>query len=122
MASKISKKTSSVSALTASYAYECPDGMLLSLIVQPRASRNALVGIHHGKLKICLTSPPVDNQANEALCRFLAQAFEISKTHVQLLSGQTSRHKKVLLRGPYPPLLQHLNKLLSEIPSPNFRL
>jgi len=96
--------------------------MLLSLLLQPRASRNAFVGLYNGKLKICLTAPPVDNQANEALCRFLAKAFQVSKTHVQLLSGSTSRHKKVLVCGPYAPLLVRLQQLLSQTPSPDFHL
>jgi uncharacterized protein (TIGR00251 family) len=96
--------------------------MLLSLLIQPRASRNAFVGIHKGELKIILTSPPVDNQANEVLRRLLSQAFEVRKTHIQLLSGHTSRHKKVLVHGSYPSLLQRLENLLSGALAPNFRL
>ncbi|MCL2178757.1 MAG: DUF167 domain-containing protein [Proteobacteria bacterium] len=99
-----------------------PEGMLLSLLIQPRASRNAFAGIHNGKLKITLTSPPVDNQANEALCQLLAQAFNLRKTHIHLLSGQTSRHKKVLLLGPFLLLAERLEKLLSTKLAPNFRL
>ena len=125
MALKVSKKTSFVPQGSASPVFcrhECPEGLLLSLLLQPRASRNAFVGLHDGKLKICLAAPPVDNQANEALCRFLAKAFHVSKTDVQLLSGQASRHKKVLVCGPYAPLLVRLQQLLSETPSPDFHL
>lgn len=103
-------------------ACESPEGMLLSLLIQPRASRNAFVGIHNAQIKISLTSPPVDNQANEALCLWLAQAFGLRKTDVHLLSGHASRHKKVLLRGPFPLLAQRLDSLLSGKLAPNFRL
>jgi uncharacterized protein (TIGR00251 family) len=129
MPSKVSKKTSSSADRNALgppadvfRKHESPEGMLLFLVLQPRASRNAFVGIHNGKLKISLTSPPVDNQANEALCRLLSQAFEVSKTHVQLLSGHTSRHKKVLVHGPYAQLAERLERLLSAKLAPDFRL
>ncbi|MCL2012639.1 MAG: DUF167 domain-containing protein [Cystobacterineae bacterium] len=116
MASKASKKnTATPDRSTRLVPFcQCPEGLLLFVALKPRASRNALLGIYNGKLKISLSAPPVDNQANEALCHWLAQAFGLSKSNIELLSGHNARHKKLLLRGPYAQLLERLHKLLSE--------
>ncbi len=76
-----------------------PDGVQLSLKVQPRASANALVGAAGNELRVKVTAPPVDAAANEALVRFLAGCFDIPRNRVELLRGNTSRHKVVKLYG-----------------------
>lgn len=76
-----------------------PGGVCLSVKVQPRASRNEIAGALGGELKIKVTAPPVDSAANEALVRFLAETVGCAKTSVELLRGQTSRHKIILLKG-----------------------
>lgn len=73
------------------------DGLLLSVYVQPRASKNRIVGIHNGALKIAVQSPPVDGEANKALEAFLSKLFEIPKRSVHLRSGASSRNKVFLL-------------------------
>jgi len=52
-----------------------------------------------GVLRVRLTAPPVDNAANEALVKILAEFFGLSKSNVAVVSGATSRRKQVLLRG-----------------------
>jgi uncharacterized protein (TIGR00251 family) len=76
-----------------------PDGVCLSLKVQPRASKNGIGDMTNGELKIKVTAPPVDAAANEALLRLLAQCLDCPRGAVQLVRGQTSRHKQVLVRG-----------------------
>ena len=78
------------------------DGACLRLhcLIQPRASRNEIVGIHDNQLKIRLTSPPVDGLANARLLSFLAKEFGVAKTQVVLISGDTSRRKVVSLNNP----------------------
>ena len=71
----------------------------LSLRIQPRASKNELVTMVSGKLKIRLTAPPVDGAANEALVKFLADSLSIPKSHVEIVSGHTSREKVVRISG-----------------------
>lgn len=66
---------------------------LLKVLVQPRASRNAIVGWQGDELKIALTAPPVDGAANAALIAFAAEAFNLKKRQITLHSGETSRHK-----------------------------
>jgi uncharacterized protein (TIGR00251 family) len=58
-----------------------------------------MVGEHDGALKIKLKSPPVDGAANEELISFLSKLLRIPKTHVQMISGQTSRKKCVRILG-----------------------
>ncbi len=70
---------------------------LISCFVQPRASRNQILGVHGGELKIQLTTPPVEGRANKDLCTFWAKILHVSKSSVQLKSGGTSRHKVLMV-------------------------
>jgi uncharacterized protein len=75
------------------------DGILISLKVQPRASKNEIGKAIGGDLKIKVTAAPVDSAANEAILRLLAETLDCPRGAVQLLRGQTSRRKQVLVRG-----------------------
>jgi len=75
------------------------DGVSLSVLVQPRASRTKIVGEHDGRLKIALAAPPVDGEANAALIEFLSDALNVRKADVRLVDGETSRRKRVVVRG-----------------------
>ncbi|WP_200954378.1 MULTISPECIES: DUF167 domain-containing protein [unclassified Nocardioides] len=71
---------------------------LLSVRVQPGASRTGVVGptgVDGGELKIRLASPPVDGRANEELLHWLAKEVGVPKSAVTLVRGQTSRSKVV---------------------------
>ncbi len=72
---------------------------VLSLRVQPRASRNGIVRTENGGLKVRLTAPAVENAANEALVRYLADLLSIARSRVTIISGQTSREKRVRIEG-----------------------
>ena len=65
----------------------------------PRASRDAIEGEWQGALKVRLTAPPVENRANEALCRLLAQSLNMPRSAVRIVSGERSRTKRVEVRG-----------------------
>ncbi len=76
------------------------DGNLIfDVRVVPRASRSEIVGEHDGALKIRIASPPVDGAANTELIRVLAKEFNVSKSAVEILSGQTSRTKQIKIIG-----------------------
>lgn len=75
------------------------DGVVLNVLVQPRASHNQVVGLQGDELKLRLTSPPVDGAANKLCIHYLAKLFGISKGDVELISGDKSRHKRLLLSG-----------------------
>ena len=72
-------------------------GVEIFLYLQPRASRNKVVGLQGEELKVSLTAPPVDGAANKACCAFLAKLCSLPKSCVRLISGETSRHKRLFL-------------------------
>jgi len=74
-------------------------GVCLEVQVQPRSSRNQVVGEQDGRLKIKLTAPPVEGEANQALINFLAQELGIPKKDIKLLKGESSRHKLIAING-----------------------
>jgi len=67
--------------------------------VQPRASRDEIVGEYQDGLKIRLTAPPVDDRANEALRRLLAVRLKVPLAAVRIASGERGRTKRVEIRG-----------------------
>lgn len=85
--------------MTPKFLRESPEGAILSIKVQPRASRNAVAGVHGEELKVAVTAPPVDSAANEAVLRFLAETLDCPRGAIQLVRGQASRHKTILVRG-----------------------
>ncbi len=93
---------------------QCGDGAaLLKVHVQPKASRNAVCGLHGDALKVAIQAPPVDGKANDSLVKYLAGVFGVTKRDVQLHSGQTSRQKYFKIMGkPYPQLVLVLKSLL----------
>ncbi|MDB6064318.1 MAG: hypothetical protein JWR26_526 [Pedosphaera sp.] len=76
-----------------------PDGLLLSVKLQPRASANAIGQPLGDELRIKVTAPPVNAAANEALLRLLADTLDCARGQVELVRGHTSRHKSIKLRG-----------------------
>jgi len=78
---------------------EQADGVLLSIKLQPRASRNEIGEPLGEELKIKVTAPPVDSAANEALIKLLAEKLNCSRSKVELIRGQTSRHKSLKIYG-----------------------
>ncbi len=67
--------------------------------VTPRASREAIAGVHDGALKVALTAPPVEGAANAALIALLAKALGVPKRAVRIASGETGRVKRVEVEG-----------------------
>ncbi len=76
------------------------DTLLLSIRLQPKASRDEFADILDERLKIRITAPPVDGKANRHLTGFLAKQFGVAKKQVRLLSGETSRNKRLSIRQP----------------------
>ena len=79
---------------------EKSDGLAFNLIVQPRSSKNKVVGLLGDALKIKLTAPPVDNAANKQCIAFLAGCLKVPKSRLEIINGHTSKTKQVLLYYP----------------------
>lgn len=79
---------------------QAADGSVtLSLHIQPGASRTEAAGLHGEALKLRLAAPPVDGKANTCLIAFLADFLDIPKARVELVSGASSRQKRVRIAG-----------------------
>ena len=74
------------------------DHCILRLRIQPGARRTAVLGVLGDQLKVAVQAPPVGGKANEALLRWLANTLGLKKQDVMLISGQTSRDKRVRLQ------------------------
>ena len=69
------------------------------VLVQPRASRAKLGPVHDGRLKVAVTSPPVDGEANAAVIELVAKALGVARGAVEVIAGASSRRKTVRVTG-----------------------
>jgi uncharacterized protein len=69
------------------------------VLVQPRASRAKVGPLHDGRLKVSVTSPPVDGEANAAVIELLAKTLRVAKGAVSVIAGETSRRKTIRVAG-----------------------
>jgi uncharacterized protein len=74
---------------------EKDNAVIFAVRVIPRSSRSEIVGEYNGVLKVKLNSPPVDGEANKELIALLAKIFQVSKSDVEIIGGQTSKLKQV---------------------------
>lgn len=79
-----------------SFIEESARGVVVKVFVQPRSSRNSIQGIYGDALRIKLKAPPVDGAANKMCIAFLAKAIGVPKSTVEVLSGHSSRTKRIL--------------------------
>ena len=75
------------------------NGAVLTVHVQPKASRTECVGIRGDALKIRVAAPPIDGAANDELMRFVADRCAIPRASVLIQSGAKGRHKRLYLKG-----------------------
>jgi len=71
----------------------------IAVRVAPRSSRDAIEGEYNGALKVRLMAPPLDNRANEALRRLLAERLKVPVSAVRIVAGEKSRTKRVSISG-----------------------
>ena len=67
--------------------------------LQPRASREEIVGVRNGALLVRVTAPPVDDRANRALCRLIAKRAGVAASGVEIIRGVHGRDKLVVVQG-----------------------
>lgn len=79
---------------------ENPQGIRLWVFLQPKASRDQIIGLYDNQLKIAITAPPIDGQANLHLLKFLSKLFKVPKTKIILEKGELQRHKQIFIPEP----------------------
>lgn len=77
--------------------------MIIIVKVIPNAHKNAVEGFHGDVLKVRINAPPDKGKANDALIELLAEHFSVSKSSIHIISGHTSRIKKVEIIGKVTP-------------------
>ena len=85
--------------MATSYMTETPEGVILSVRAQPRSSKAGIDGLVGDAVKVRVRCAPVDGKANKELVETLAEEFEIAKSSVVFKGGETSKNKRLLLRG-----------------------
>ncbi len=75
-------------------------GAALAVRVTPRSVRNEIAGVlEDGTVKVRLTAPPVEGQANEALVKFLAGVLDVAPGKIEIVAGEAGRDKLVTVLG-----------------------
>ena len=80
-------------------ATDRPDGVILPVLVHPKAKKEGVLGTHDGCLKVSVSAPAEQNKANKALVALLAKRIGARKSKVHVVSGQKSRRKLMLIEG-----------------------
>ena len=75
---------------------ETENGLIIRLRIVPNSSKNEII-LEDEFIKVKVTAQPIENKANKALIEFLSKQFKIPKTKIQILKGETSKEKTVLL-------------------------
>ncbi len=73
------------------------EGLLVKLKIVPNSSKNDII-LEDEFIKVKVTAQPIENKANKALVEFLSKKFKIPKTKIEILKGDTSKDKTILLR------------------------
>ena len=89
-------------------------GATFRVRVQPGATKNEIVGVQEDALKIRINAPPVKEKANKVLIDFLAEKLEVKKSEVEIISGHTSKIKKIKVVGEGAKTEKRINE---EVPS-----
>jgi len=74
--------------------------LLLAVKIRPRSSRDGFAEIQQDRIRVKITAPPVDGQANQHLCRWLARQFGVAKSHVKIENGLSSPLKCIRIQTP----------------------
>jgi uncharacterized protein (TIGR00251 family) len=83
-----------------------PEGSRLLIWAQPRSSRSEAAGLHDGRLKIRVAAPPVEDEANQELRRFLARSLRVPASSVRLVAGHRGKRKELVVLGVSPAELR----------------
>ena len=73
--------------------------IILKVYLQPKSSKNEIIGVYRDGIKVKVTAPPVEGKANEALIRFMAKELGVSPSRIEIIRGLHSREKTLRISG-----------------------
>jgi len=88
-------------------------GIILSIRTQPGSSKNRIIGEYGGRLKLAVTAAPEKGRANKAVIELLADTLHISESSIHIISGESSRDKRLMIEGLTPEDIKSLLNLQS---------
>lgn len=74
--------------------------IILNVRVTPRASKDEIQGIVGDRLKVRIMAPPLEGKANAQLVKFLSRRLKIPRAHIEILSGESGRDKRIRISDP----------------------
>ena len=93
---------------------ETKDGQVLTLRISPNASKNEIIKTPEG-IKVKITAQPIDGKANKALVEFLAKQFKVPKSYFEIIRGETSKDKSILINNIDTEKVNQINDMLNNI-------
>ncbi len=69
--------------------------IIVKVKIVPGSSKNKIIGVYNDSLKIAITAPPVEGKANKKCIAYLAKYFDVAKSKIEIISGQTSKNKLI---------------------------
>ena len=69
--------------------------IVIKVKIIPGSSKNKIIGVYNNSLKITITAPPVEGKANKKCITYIAKCFDVAKSKIEIISGQTSKNKLV---------------------------
>ena len=88
-------------------------GIILSIRTQPGSSKNRIIGEYGGRLKLAVTAAPEKGKANKAVIELLADTLHIHESSIHIISGESSRDKRLMIEGLTPEDIKSLLNLQS---------
>lgn len=91
--------------------------MRVAIRLTPRASAGRIDDIANGALKVSVTAPPVENQANEALLRLLSRTWRLPRRALTIAAGAKGRNKLIHIAGDPAELLRRISQAVATLPN-----
>ncbi len=89
------------------------EGLIIKLKIVPNSSKNEII-LEEEFIKVKVTAQPIENKANKALVEFLAKRFKLPKTNIEILKGDTSKEKTLLLKVDNDERIESINSQLTK--------
>ena len=90
------------------------DGILLKIRIVPNSSKNQFI-LSEEMIKLKITAQPIENKANKAVVEFLSKLFKIPKTSIEIVKGDTSKDKTLLLKTSDVQKIENIKSVISSI-------
>jgi len=69
--------------------------IVIKVKIIPGSSKNKVIGVYNNSLKITITAPPIEGKANKKCITYIAKCFDVAKSKIEIISGQTSKNKLI---------------------------